>query len=104
MPDFVPLTDAEARALSHHAYFARQRRRFKLARLAAQSRLRLVAVFANRLNPARAHDAEGLSLLAGRAAQTYASLRPLNGAVRFAASAARRALRATGLRAGPGEP
>lgn len=104
MADFVPLTDAEVQALLHHAYFARQRRRFKLARLAAQSRLRLVAVFANRLNPTRAHDAQGLSLLAGRAAETYASLRPLNGAIRFAASAARRSLRATGLPDGPGEP
>lgn len=104
MADFTPLSEAERQALAHHDHFARQRRRLKLLRLAARARLRLVAVHANRLDPARAHDARGLALLADRAAQTYQRLGPLTGAIRFAASVARRALRATGLAAAERAP
>lgn len=104
MADFEALTAAEEQALRHYDYFALQRRRFKLARLRAFSRLRLAQVFATGLNPKRAHDAEGLALLATHSAHAYRQLAPLRGAIRFAASAAERAFRATRLTVGAEEP
>jgi hypothetical protein len=98
LADFDELTEAQALALQRYEIAARNRRRFKLLRLASRSTLRLIGAFSEGLDPGRAHDAEGLALLTQRSVPAYRRLSKIDRAIAYAHRMALRTLRATGVR------